>query len=98
MAAFIRTDRGLSKRRRLRSLYFKKASVVQPSRIPWAAPALIVKKKDGSNRVCVDYRQLNVVTVSDSSPVPDMKARFDKLHGSRSFCAFDVLWGTTTFL
>ena len=72
---------------------YKQAGIVRPSSSPWAAPVLIVKKKDGTNRMCIDYRQLNMVTVPDSFPLPNMKTLFDKLQGSQWFTAFDVLWG-----
>ena len=72
---------------------YKQAGIVRPSSSPWAAPVLIVKKKDGTNRMCIDYRQLNMVTVPDSFPLPNMRTLFDKLHGSKWFTAFDVLWG-----
>ena len=72
---------------------YKAAGIVRPSSSPWAAPVLIVKKKDGSNRMCVDYRQLNMVTVPDSFPLPHMRTLFDKLCGAKWFSAFDVLWG-----
>ena len=72
---------------------YKAAGIVRPSSSPWAAPVLIVKKKDGSNRMCVDYRQLNMVTVPDSFPLPHMRTLFDKLYGAKWFAAFDVLWG-----
>lgn len=71
----------------------KKEGWVRPSCSPWAAPALIVKKQDGSNRLVIDYRQLNLVTVPDRQPLPHMKTLFDRLHGAQWFMAFDVLWG-----
>ena len=43
--------------------------------------------------MCIDYRQLNMVTVPDSFPLPNMRTLFDKLAGAKWFTAFDVLWG-----
>lgn len=71
----------------------KKEGWIRPSCSPWAAPALIVKKQDGTNRLVIDYRQLNLVTVPDRHPLPHMKTLFDRLHGARWFMAFDLLWG-----
>ena len=44
--------------------------VIQPSHSPWAAPIVLVPKKDGSLSICIDYRKLNTVTTSDPFPIP----------------------------
>ena len=68
-----------------------KSGVVRPSSSPWASPVLIVKKKDGTNRMCVDFRALNDVTRKDSFPLPNIRDLIDRLAGSKWFSAFDVL-------
>ena len=72
---------------------YKETGVVRPSSSPWASPVLIVKKKDGSNRMVVDYSGLNLVTVKDSFPLPNIRELIDRLSGARWFTALDVLWG-----
>ena len=50
---------------------------VRPSASPWGAPVLFMKKKDGSMRLCVDYRQLNKVTVKNKYPLPGIDDLMD---------------------
>ena len=57
-------------------------NVIQPSTIPWASPVVIVRKKDGSARFCVDYRRLNAVTRKDAYPLPRIDDTLDTLSGS----------------
>ena len=52
---------------------------IRPSVSPWGAPVLFVKKKDGSLRLCIDYRQLNKVTVKNKYPLPRIDDLFDQL-------------------
>ena len=52
---------------------------IRPSTSPWGAPILSVKKKDGTLRLCVDYRQLNKVTVKNKYPLPQIDDLFDQL-------------------
>jgi hypothetical protein len=58
---------------------------IRPSSSPWGCPALFVKKKDGSLRLCVDYRPLNVVTIKNKYPLPRIDVLFDQLAGEQSF-------------
>ncbi|GJZ08715.1 putative reverse transcriptase domain-containing protein [Tanacetum coccineum] len=58
---------------------------IRPSSSPWGAPVLFVKKKDGSLRMCIDYRELNKLTVKNRYPLPRIDDLFDQLQGSRQF-------------
>ena len=64
--------------------------ILEPSESPYCSSALIVKKKDNTNIVCIDFRTLNKVTVSDAEPMPNMKEIFMKIAGEEraNLCAF----------
>ncbi|GJX73415.1 putative reverse transcriptase domain-containing protein [Tanacetum coccineum] len=64
---------------------------IRPSSSPWGAPVLFVKKKDGSFRMCIDYRELNKLTVKNRYPLPRIDDMFDQLQGSRVYSKID-LW------
>ncbi|KAJ9557122.1 hypothetical protein OSB04_011736 [Centaurea solstitialis] len=63
---------------------------IRPSSSPWGAPILFVKKKDGSHRMCIDYRELNKVTVKNRYPLPRIDDLFDQLQGAAWFSKIDL--------
>ena len=67
--------------------------VIQPSSSPWASPVVLVQKKDGSYRFCVDYRKLNRITRKDAYPLPRVDDTLDALEGTKWFSTLDLLWG-----
>ncbi|GKD61391.1 putative reverse transcriptase domain-containing protein [Tanacetum coccineum] len=66
---------------------------IRPSSSPWRAPVLFVKKKDGSFRMCIDYRELNKLTVKNRYPLPRIDDLFDQLQGSQYFSKIDLRSG-----
>ncbi|KAJ9525520.1 hypothetical protein QJQ45_003102 [Haematococcus lacustris] len=67
--------------------------LIEPSSSPYGAPILFVQKKDGSLRMCIDYRALNKLTVRDRYPLPRIDDLFDKLAGKRVFSSLDLQSG-----
>ncbi|GJV80305.1 putative reverse transcriptase domain-containing protein, partial [Tanacetum coccineum] len=66
---------------------------IRPSSSPWGAPVLFVKKKDGSFRMCIDYRELNKLTIKNRYPLPRIDDLFDQLQGSQYFSKIDLRSG-----
>ncbi|KAL4028406.1 hypothetical protein IC575_011602 [Cucumis melo] len=66
---------------------------IRPSVSPWGTPVLFVKKKDGSMRLCIDYRELNKVTVKNRYPLPRIDDLFDQLQGATVFSKIDLRSG-----
>lgn len=69
------------------------AGFIRPSRSPYGAPVLFVKKKDGSMRMCIDYRALNKVTVKNKYPLPNLRELFDQLGKAKFFTKIDLRSG-----
>ncbi|GJW52769.1 putative reverse transcriptase domain-containing protein [Tanacetum coccineum] len=63
---------------------------IRPSSSPWGAPVLFVKKKDGSFRMCIDYRELNKLTIKNRYPLPRIDDLFDQLQGSSVYSKIDL--------
>ena len=70
-----------------------KAGVIQETSSPWDSPIVLVKKKDGSLRFCVDYRRLNAVTRKDVFPLPRIDDLLDQLKGMSVFSTLDAKTG-----
>nr|GFA54586.1 putative reverse transcriptase domain-containing protein [Tanacetum cinerariifolium] len=72
----------------LKELYNK--GFIRPSSLPWGAPVLLVKKKDGSFRMCIDYQELNKLTVKNRYPLPRIDDLFNQLQGSSVYSKIDL--------
>ena len=69
------------------------AKVIEPSESEWASPSVLVRKKDGSVRWCIDMRKLNNVTVKDRFPLPLIEECVDALGGCKYFSTLDMASG-----
>lgn len=67
--------------------------IIEPTDSDWASPIVLVKKPDGSERFCVDYRKLNAVTIKDCFPMPSIESKLNKLHGCKFFTSLDCTSG-----
>ena len=70
-----------------------KKGFIRPSTSPWGAPVLFAKKKDKTLRLCIDYRQLNRVTIKNRYPLPRIDDLFDQLRGARVYLKIELRTG-----
>lgn len=68
-------------------------NIIRESNSPYASPALLVTKKNGEKRLCIDYRQLNKVTIKDKYPMPRIEDLVDRLQGRKCFTCLDLKSG-----
>jgi hypothetical protein len=66
---------------------------IRPSTSPWAAPVLFMEKKDGTKRMCIDYRAMNEVTIKNKYPLPRIEDLFNQLRGASVFSKIDLRSG-----
>jgi hypothetical protein len=78
------------KERKKQLMELQEDGYIRPSSSPWGAPVLFVQKKDGSQRMCVDYRSLNDVTVKNKYPLPRIEDLFDQMRGAMVFSKIDL--------
>jgi hypothetical protein len=67
--------------------------LIRPSASPWGSPIIFVDKRDGTIRLCVDYRKLNDVTIKNKYPLPKIEDLFDQMNGARVFSKIDLRTG-----
>jgi hypothetical protein len=69
---------------------FLDRGLIRPSVLPWGAPVISIRKKDGSWRLCIDYRQLNKATIKSQYPLPRIDDMFDQMKGVTVFSKIDL--------
>jgi len=100
----VKTDRPIKQRYRPRNPAMQKViddeveemlrnGIIEPSTSPWSSPVVIVKKKDGRPRFCIDFRKVNEVTEPDAYPLPQIHATLDKLRGAKYLTTLDLQQG-----
>ena len=67
-----------------------KCGVISKSKSSYAAPVILVRKKDGSFRLCIDYRGLNKIAIKNKFPIPFINEMLDELHGGKYFSKLDL--------
>ena len=72
---------------------FLDQGIIKPSHSPYGAPILFVKKKEGTLRMCVDYRVLNKITIKNRYPLPRIEELLDRLQGAKYFSKIDLRSG-----
>ena len=68
-------------------------NIIRPSRSPWASPVLIVPKKNGSKRLCTDFRNVNKITIKHNFPLPRCEEILERLRGAKYFSSLDLKSG-----
>ena len=71
----------------------RSCGIIRPSKSPWSSPVVLVRKKNGKLRMCVDYRTLNNKTVKDAYALPRIEEIFDCLNGAKYFSSIDMKAG-----
>ena len=70
-----------------------KDGLIKESSCEWSSPIVVVKKKDGSNRICVDYRKLNAITKFDAYPMPSIDKMLDAIGNAKYISTLDLAKG-----